>query len=117
MADYVTWLKSLPAPRAFAANPLAFDGSWFDYYLRRYAAYGLAQGPYETDRIFQGPALCLRSYTAALTGLPPAEVGSADLPPAWLGDVPHTHRAIDDALGFVHLLTHLAGQSGSLPVR
>ncbi len=29
------------------------------------------------------------------------------LPPEWFGDVEHTHRAIDDALGYAHLLVTL----------
>lgn len=104
MARYIAWLSALPRPRAFAAAPVSFDGTWIDYYLRRFTRYGLSQGPYEEDRIFDGPALCLRSYAAAVTGKPPAEL---DLPPEWLGDVEHTHSAIDDALGYANLLVTL----------
>ena len=62
IAGYVAWLKSLPEPRMFAASPIAFDGGWVDYYLRRFTTFGLIQGPYERDVLFQGPGLCLRSY-------------------------------------------------------
>lgn len=118
MQRYVDWLNTLPRPRAFAASPLSFDGSWIDRYLRRFTAYGLQQGPYEDDRLFDGPALCIRSYAAAVTGLPPSEVGSPNLPPHWLGDVEHTHKAIDDALGFVHLLKllHEKAQATAIPL-
>jgi len=107
LARYVAWVAGLPHPRAFAASPLSFDGTWMDYYLRRFTRYGLSQGPYEDDRLFDGPGLCIRSYTAALTGRPAAELAAPNLPAAWLGDVEHTHKAIDDALGFAHLLVHL----------
>ena len=114
MRRYVAWVKGLPHPRAFAASPLSFDGGWVDYYLRRFTPYGLHQGPYERDRLFDGPALCIRSYAAAVTGRPAAELSAPNLPPEWLGDVEHTHKAIDDALGFAHLLVTLARRTGAL---
>jgi hypothetical protein len=63
-------VKSLPGEKTFAASPLAFDGLWIDYYLRRFARYGILQGPYEDDRLFDGTGLCIRSYAAAVTGRP-----------------------------------------------
>lgn len=116
MAEYVAWVQALPRPRAFAASPLSFDGTWIDVYLRRFTAYGVTQGPYEADRLFDGPALCLRSYAAAVTGRPPAEVTTPSLPPEWLGDVPHTHRALDDALGYAHLLVTLFARTEGGPL-
>jgi hypothetical protein len=53
----------------------------------------------------------LRSYAAAVLNRPPAEVTSARLPPEWLGDIEHTHRAIDDARGYAHLLTVLLNRT------
>ncbi|GAB3749356.1 3'-5' exonuclease family protein [Microlunatus parietis] len=111
LADFTAWVGGLPGRRMFAACPIAFDGTWFDYYLRRYTSYGLAQGPYEAERLFDGPGLCLRSYAAAVTGLPVADAGPETLPPDWFGDVPHTHRAIDDALGYANLLVELFRRS------
>lgn len=114
MADFAAWVHGLGDKRVFAAAPLAFDGTWTDYYLRRFTTYGLAQGPDESDVLFTGPALCLRSYGAALLGIPVAEWPAADrLPPEWLGDVEHTHRAIDDARGYAHLLGVLFEKSRS----
>lgn len=105
--DYVQWLRELPAPRTFAACPLGFDGTWMDYYLRRFTPYGLAQGPYEHDRIFHGPGLCVASFAAARLGRAPGGFEPSSLDPRLLGDVPHTHRAIDDAVGYAHLLRTL----------
>jgi hypothetical protein len=31
-------------------------------------------------------------------------VSPETLPPEWFGDIAHTHRAIDDARGYAHLL-------------
>ena len=104
MARYVRWVRDLPGPRMFAASPLAFDGGWIDYYLRLFTRYGVIQGPYEKDVLFGGPGLCLRSYAAAVTGRPVADMSPQNLPSEWFGDIPHTHRAIDDARGYAHLL-------------
>jgi DNA polymerase III alpha subunit (gram-positive type) len=113
MDDFVSWVRDLPEKRMFAAHPLGFDGGWMDYYLRRFTPYGLVQGPYETDRLFNGPGLCLQSYAAAITGRPMADVSPRTLPAEWLGDIPHTHRAIDDARGYAHLLGVLLEHSAA----
>lgn len=107
MIDYVSWLQQLPAPRMLAASPISFDGGWIDYYLRRYTRFGVAQGPYERDVLFHGPGLCLRSYAAAITGRPVGDISASTLPAGWFGNVHHSHRAIDDALGYTHLLGEL----------
>ena len=99
----------------FAASPLAFDGLWIDYYLRRFTHYGITQGPYEEDRLFDGPGLCIRSYAAAVTGRPVAEISPDTLPSEWFGNVPHTHKAIDDALGYANLLVTLGRQATATP--
>lgn len=111
LEEFVAWVQALPAPRDFAAFPLGFDGGWIDAYLRRFTRYGVVQGPYETDRLFHGAGLCLRSYAAAVLGRRNGEMTAASLPPSWLGHVPHTHRAIDDARGYAHLLTVLLTRS------
>ncbi|WP_166134370.1 hypothetical protein [Nocardioides ochotonae] len=108
MARYADWVRSLPGEKTFAASPLAFDGIWIDYYLRRFTRYGILQGPYEEEYLFDGPGLCIRSYAAAVTGRPAAEMSPSALPGAWFGDVEHTHKAIDDALGYANLLVTLA---------
>ncbi len=116
MAAFVGWVRDLPAPRTFAASPISFDGGWIDYYLRRFTRYGLVQGPDEADTLFQGPGLCIRSYAAAVTGRPVADVSVGSLPSEWLGNIEHTHRAIDDARGYAHLLGVLFGRvRASLP--
>jgi hypothetical protein len=112
MRDFVDFVHGVGAPRVFAASPLSFDGLWIDFYLRRFTAYGLRQGPYEPDGVFDD-ALCLRSYAAAVTGRYIGDVSPATLPSEWFGEVPHSHRALDDALGYAHLLVELFGRARS----
>ena len=94
----------------FASSPLALDAVWVDYYLRRFTAYGVLQGPDEPDPLFAGAGLCIRSFAAGVTGRPVADLTADSFPPEWLGHVSHSHRAIDDARGYANLLVHLAGQ-------
>jgi hypothetical protein len=108
--DYAQWVLSLGADRHFVASPLAFDGGWIDYYLRRFTRYAVCQGPYETDRLFHGPGVCLMSLACGATGGDPATFSVHQLPKEWFGDVPHTHEAIDDARGYANLLVTLLGR-------
>ena len=114
MADFVAFVMGVAGPRVFAAHPVAFDGAWIDHYLRQFTGHQLLEGLYEpeSERVFHD-SLCLRSYAAAVTGRPVRELTAATLPPGWLGDVPHTHRAIDDALGYAHLLAELFRRTGA----
>jgi hypothetical protein len=132
LADWVRWLQRLPEPRAFPAAPVSFDGARIDYYLRRFTRFRLMQGAYEpqvlfhapclclasyaeavTQVLFHAPCLCLASYAEAVTGRPIAEMSRSGLPAVWLGGVEHTHRAIDDALGYAHLLVELFRRLGA----
>lgn len=108
MERYVAWVQGLPWPRMFAAFPLALDGIWMDYYLRRFTAYGIRQGHHESDSLFVGGGLCLRSYAAAVTGASAGLVDVDTLPGDWFGDVEHTHKAIDDTVGYANLLVELS---------
>jgi hypothetical protein len=112
MSAFVSFVVDLPGPRVFTAHPVAFDGSWIDHYLRRFTDHQLLDGMYAPHPLFHD-SLCLRSYAAAVTGRAVMDVSPATLPPEWLGEVPHTHRAVDDAVGYAHLLAELFQQASS----
>lgn len=105
----------------FAALPLALDGIWIHYYLRRFTSFGIRQGHHEDDTIFGGGGPCIRSYGASVTGLPVAEVDPENMPSEWFGNVEHTHKAIYDALGYSNrhrcIEQSRAPGAASLPVR
>src|SRR5699024_5963207 len=82
MSDWVEWIRTHHAPVVFVASPVAFDGGWIDHYLRRFTRYGLLQGPYEDDRLFDG-AFCLHSYAAGVTAATPGDFTVHDLPSEW----------------------------------
>ena len=71
-------------------------------FITEYAQW-LEQG---TGALFVGAGLCIRSYAKGVLGAKTPKAG-AGYPDDWVGHHPHTHRAIDDARGYAHLLAHL----------
>ena len=111
MARYAEWVRALPSQAIFAAHPLAFDGAWIDYYLRRFLQVRMLKGPWEGERLFHTAGLCLQAFAAGRTGWDFAACFTGAYPPAWMGHVPHSHFAIDDARGYANLLRTLLQMS------
>ncbi|MGH6861853.1 MAG: DNA polymerase III subunit epsilon [Phyllobacterium sp.] len=104
MHRFVGWVRSFQGEPIFAAHPVALDGPWLDYYLKRYTGRALFEGPWREDRLFRHAPLCLMSLVAGKTGRRFAECDVNDYPSEWLGAIEHTHRPIDDARGYARLL-------------
>lgn len=107
MARYAEWVRGLPGQPIFAAHPLAFDGAWIDYYLRRFLGIRLLKGPWAGERLFYTAGLCIQAFAAGRTGWDFAACKTESYPPEWLGHVPHSHISIDDARGYANLLRAL----------
>lgn len=107
MASYADWVRALPGAPVFTAHPLSMDGPWIDHYLRRFTGIRLLKGPWTGQRLFYDGGLCLRSFASGRLGWSLDRCAPENYPPDWLGNVTHTHRAIDDATGYAHLLSHL----------
>ncbi len=101
---FVAWVRSFDAEPIFASHPVALDGLWLDYYLKRFTQRPLLEGPWVPDRLFRHPPLCIMSMVAGSTGRGQWECDVQFYPQEWLGSVEHTHRAIDDARGYSNLL-------------
>jgi hypothetical protein len=107
MARYAAWLRGLPGRPVFAAHPLAFDGAWIDYYLRRFCGIRMLKGPWTGERLFYDAGFCIQAFAAGRTGWTFAACKTENYPPEWLGHVPHSHVSIDDARGYANLLRTL----------
>lgn len=107
MPEYVNWVRGLPGDPVFASHPLAVDGVWMDFYLRRFTQSRLAEGPWKSARLFRTYGLCIRSFAAGCLAWPLSNCDIHNYPSEWLGDNAHTHRAIDDAKGYACLLARL----------
>jgi len=89
MPDYVRWLKSLPGRAVFVGYPAAYDFMFVYWYLMRFAG----------ESPFSHSALDIKSYAMALMGKEYRESVKKNMPRAWFDKLPHTHVALDDAIG------------------
>lgn len=113
MTAWAGWVAALPGTPVFVAHPLTFDGLWMDWYLRRFVGRRLFRRP-------RSPGLChaggldLPSMVKATTGWHYQHCERRHYPAEWLGGRAHSHRAIDDARGYAHLLLLiLSGRLGA----
>jgi DNA polymerase III alpha subunit (gram-positive type) len=85
---YVAWLKQLPGRPIFVAYPVVFDYMFVQWYLHRFAG--------ESPFSFIG--LDIKSYAMALMKIDFHRVVKSTMPKAWFDPLPHTHKALDDAI-------------------
>jgi len=89
MPEYVAWLKSLPGSPVFVAYPAAYDFMFVYWYLIRFTG----------ESPFSHSALDIKTYAMALLGKGYRESVKRNMPAKWFDDIPHTHVALDDAVG------------------
>jgi len=88
MPEYVAWLKGLPAQPVFVAYPAAYDFMFVYWYLIRFAG----------ESPFSHSALDIKTYAMALLGKKFRECVKRNMPKTWVDSLPHTHKALDDAV-------------------
>jgi hypothetical protein len=86
---YLAWLKALPGKPVFVGYPATFDFMFVNWYLTRFAG----ASP------FSFSALDIKSYAMAVLGTDYRESVKRNMRRHGLPTAPHTHRALDDALG------------------
>ena len=104
MRDYVAWLNALPGEPVFVGYPVVFDYMFVQWYLHKFTG----ASP------FSFFALDIKSYAMALLKTNFRETTKALMPARWFDDLPHTHKALDDALEqgalFCNMLRERNGQ-------
>lgn len=115
MPRFADWVEALPGHKVFCAAPIMFDGPWMDHYLDVYAETRALGGPYAGRQLFRGGGVCLYTMAGTLRGQDYLNWGMQRAPAEWYGDIPHTHKAIDDARGFANVLVKLFELNGQLP--
>lgn len=115
MKRFVAWVEGFQGQRAFAARPLMFDGLWIDSYLRSFAERFLLDVPYWGNCVFNAGPLDIGTYMLGVFGKTNPQSFGDNFPTDWLGNHPHTHRAIDDARGYASLLAKLFQVARGLP--
>lgn len=89
MPKFVDWLKHLPGKPVFVGYPAAYDFLFVYWYLIRFAG----------ESPFSHSALDIKTYAMAVLGTPFRETAKGHMPREWFGTHPHTHVALDDAIG------------------
>ena len=102
MERCIEWLEGLGPELALAAHPLLMDGVRLDWYLRSFCNAAVFRGPFRIRCPFVGAGVDVPSYVQAALKM---EYFTArpEYPPELLGDVPHTHKPVDDARGHAAL--------------
>ena len=101
MPEYVRWLKLLPGKPVFVGYPAAFDFLFVYWYLIRFAG----------ESPFSHSALDIKTYAMALLKTGYRDSTKRRMPRRWFDDVPHTHVALDDALGQGALFCNMLAES------
>ena len=106
MKNYLIWLKALPGRPVFVAYPAGFDFTFVMWYLHRFAG----------ENPFSHSALDIKTLAMALMKSDYREAVKRNMPRRWFDDLPHTHRALDDAIEqgalFCNMLRELRESAG-----
>jgi hypothetical protein len=88
MPRYVAWVRHLPGKPVFVAYPAGFDFLFMYWYMVRFA----------DDSPFSFSALDMKTFAMALLRCDYREASKRNMPRHWFDPLPHTHRALDDAI-------------------
>lgn len=103
ISDFVAWVESLDKQLIFVASPIALDYSFVGWYLMRFVGRNPFSNEHNAVR-----TLDIRSFISGKYGLTFDNSSRNKLPDALTHVMPqHTHKAIDDAVGYANLLRHI----------
>jgi hypothetical protein len=104
MQDYVTWVNQLPGKPVFVGYPVAYDFMFVYWYLMRF----VGQSP------FSHSALDIKTFAMCLMGTEYRKSIKPRMPRRWFDNIPHTHVALDDALGQGALFCNMLSEARKL---
>ena len=103
MNDFHEWLEKLGKKPVFVAHPIAFDYSFVSWYLYKFTG----QNQF-TDSKDDPKTLDLKSFISAKYGKTLDNSAVSKLPESLLkGSPEHSHKAIDDAIGYASVLRNI----------
>jgi DNA polymerase III alpha subunit (gram-positive type) len=86
--SYSTWLNDLPGKPVFVGYPAAFDFMFVYWYLIRFTNHSP----------FSHSALDIKTLAMALLKTEYRNSSKKNMPAHWFDDLPHSHKALDDAI-------------------
>lgn len=109
MQSLVAWLEGLTGDLVFVAYPGSFDFMFVYWYLMIFVGHSP----------FGHSALDIRSYAMAVLRTEWRRSSKGYMPRGWFSEVPHTHRALDDAIEQGELFCNILAeqQSGKIAER
>jgi hypothetical protein len=106
MNDYAEWLRSLGGTPLLVGHPVGFDYTFVHWYLHEFTG---------GSPLFPA-ALDMASYAMAVMRTPFTKSHKPYMPKAWTeGAPPHTHRAIDDAMGHAMVFCNMVAANQRRP--
>ena len=101
MQNYVDWLSSLPGKPVFVGYPVAYDFMFVYWYLMKF----VGSSP------FSHSALDIKTLAMVALKSDYRKATKRLMPKSWFDKLPHTHKALDDAIGqgalFCNILAEL----------
>jgi hypothetical protein len=101
MREYVDWLRGLPGKAVFVGYPAAYDFMFVYWYLMKF----VGESP------FSHSALDIKTFAMCELGIGFRESVKSRMPRDWFDPIPHTHIALDDALGQGALFCNMLHES------
>ncbi len=106
MAEYVTWIKSLPGKPVFVGYPASYDFMFVYWYLIRFTG----------ESPFSHSALDIKTLAMAALGTEYRASVKRNMPKSWFESQPHNHQALTDAIGqgilFCNVLASIRKKAG-----
>jgi hypothetical protein len=89
MPRYSQWLQTLPGKPVFVGYPVCFDFLFVYWYLIKFTGHSP----------FSHSALDIKTYAMAVMKKEYRQSSKQNMPKRWFDDLPHSHVALDDAIG------------------
>lgn len=104
MPEYVSWLKKLPGKPIFVGYPAAYDFMFVYWYLIRFTG----------ESPFSHSALDIKSFAMSVLKTNYRDTTKGRMPRKWFDPLPHTHKALDDAIEQGALFCNILAESRSM---
>lgn len=101
MAAYLAWLKDLPGIPVFVSYPASYDFMFMYWYLIRFTG----------ESPFSHSALDIKTLAMALLKTHYRKATKKNMPKRWFDDLPHSHKALDDAIEQGTLFCNMLGET------
>ena len=101
MPEYATWLDELPGKPVFVGYPAAYDFMFVYWYLMAFAG----RSP------FSFSAIDIKSMAMVMLGTEYRRSAKRNMPRRWFENLPHTHVALEDAIGQGVLFCNMLAES------